>query len=403
MELCNGLLYLTSLLLNSSFRSLLRIVIGFLSRLCLQLSVSAHTRPVMTVLFSPNGDKLLSCSPLEPLAESSGLKLWDAQTGNLLFVFKASVGELQRVSSLREEYLAPVPTSTQAPRIQTLLDSQTTCCNFSPDGTIVISGHRDGSLKLWSISTGLFHHALEGNDVLAGHSSRITFCHFSPQGKFILSASQSNLVLHDAATFKLKRVFRGHTDLVASACFSSDGTTVVSGSHDKTLKVWQPSGLQHTFTGHSGPIDGCLSRGGIVLSWCYHSDNVPRLWCLKTGLLLHVLEGHYQTIHRCVFSPDGDLVISASRDRSLKIWDAKSGHRLHTLLGHAAYVTGCAFDRNVLVSLSEDKSVVIWNPATGSLKQRLEKGSSYINDFALHPQGRSVVCGRQDGTIDIWG
>ena len=74
------------------------------------------------------------------------------------------------------------------------------CCAFSPDGKSVLSGSRDETLKIWSVSDGSERYTL------SGHSARVNACAFSPDGKVVLSAAgyimsnDNTLKLWDAST-----------------------------------------------------------------------------------------------------------------------------------------------------------------------------------------------------------
>ncbi|MDR2093934.1 MAG: caspase family protein [Treponema sp.] len=72
-----------------------------------------------------------------------------------------------------------------------------------------------------------------------GHSSGVNSAAFSPDGRTIVSgSSDTTLKLWDAATGREIRTLSGHSYYVSSAAFSPDGRTIVSGSWDNTLKLW---------------------------------------------------------------------------------------------------------------------------------------------------------------------
>ena len=86
----------------------------------------------------------------------------------------------------------------------------------------------------------------------------------------------------------------GHSDSVNAVAISPDGQTLVSGSDDNTIKVWNPHTreLRHTLIGHSESVNSlAISPDGQTLvsgSWA----NTIKVWNLHTGELRHTLTGH---------------------------------------------------------------------------------------------------------------
>jgi WD40 repeat protein len=114
---------------------------------------------------------------------------------------------------------------------------------FSHEGTRVVSGAFNGSLRILNASTGKLKRKLKGN------SEVVRAVAFSHDGTRVVSgAFDGSVRIWDASTGKMERELMG--DSVTSVAFTTDGTRVVSGSErDKSLRVWDTS------TGESTSLD----------------------------------------------------------------------------------------------------------------------------------------------------
>ncbi|MEQ8961301.1 MAG: hypothetical protein RLP02_25820, partial [Coleofasciculus sp. C2-GNP5-27] len=157
----------------------------------------------------------------------------------------------------------------------------------------------------------------------------------------VLSEVYSNL--YDAVRdVRERNSFSGHEASVYAVAFSPDGQSIVSGSVDNTLKLWDTSGnLLDTLAEHEDYVTAVAFSpdGKRIVSGS--DDNTLKLWD-TSGNLLHTLEGHEAYVYAVAFSPDGKRIVSGSRDKTLKLWPGGNWQyllqvgceklRLHTLL-----------------------------------------------------------------------
>jgi WD40 repeat protein len=252
-------------------------------------NIRAHRTSVVALAFSADGKTLAS------IGDDAGVNLWDWKTGN----YDSAMGSytrtfLEHSSNLLSIAMTPDSQTlvtggldgirlwdlrTQRP-LYTLVrfDNQTYALAVKPEGDILASGHKFGSIKLWNLKTG-----------------------------------------------QLLNRIPEYTRAVSAVAFTPDGQTLVSGSYDRTIKVrnLNTGKLEYTLTGHTGRIQAiAINPDGETLASA--SRDGVRLWNLKTGELLALLTGHEDWVQSITFSRDGRLLASGGFDRTIRIWQIPS-------------------------------------------------------------------------------
>jgi WD40 repeat protein len=199
---------------------------------------------------------------------------------------------------------------------------------------------------------------------------------------------------------------QGHTDAIFSVAFSLDGKRVVTGSYDKTAKVWDAQTGKNILTlkGHTNPVSSVAFSpdGKRVVTGSY--DNTAKIWDAVTGREMLTLKGHPRTVTSVAFSPDGKRVVTGSWDKTAKVWDAVTGRDLLTLKGHVAFVYSAAFssDGKRIVTGSPDKTAKVWDAQTGKNVLTLKGHTNSVFSVAFSPDGKRIVTGSWDKTAKVW-
>jgi WD40 repeat protein len=203
---------------------------------------------------------------------------------------------------------------------------------------------------------------------------------------------------------RLIRAFEGHTGSVNSACLSIDGRLGLSGSGDKTLKLWEVATGRcvRTFEGHTDSVNSvCLSADGRY-GLSGSDDNTLKLWEVATGRCVRTFEGHTDAVKSVFLSADGRYALSGSW-RELSLWEVATGRCRRTFEGHRSHVWSACLSADGRYALAtDDDTLKLWEVATGRCHRTFEGHRSSVFSVCLSADGQYVLSGSDDRTMKLW-
>ncbi|KAF5373632.1 hypothetical protein D9758_000932 [Tetrapyrgos nigripes] len=243
---------------------------------------------------------------------------------------------------------------------------------------------------------------------LQSHSSDVRAVR-SPTNDLVLSASRDTTAISwqrqsGSSLFAPETVFRPGSRYVNAVAYlpptaeSSKGY-VVTGGQEAIINIFSLSNPKDdpdfTLLGHSENICALdVSAGGAIISGSW--DRTAKVW--KDFSLAYELKGHEQSVW-AVLAIDEEQALTASADKTIKLWMRQK--LVHTYTGHQDAVRGLALIPDLgFASCSNDSEIRVWTFG-GDIIYSLSGHTSFVYSLSVLPNG-DIVSGGEDRSVRIW-
>jgi WD40 repeat protein len=222
---------------------------------------------------------------------------------------------------------------------------------------------------------------------------KATHAAFRPDGQEVaLAGSDGTVRVWHVASGKLQRSMEHGKSALWLVSYSPDGHLLATASVDGTARVWQQDGRPATpLLNHQGDIDYLAfspDSQRLVTAGTRWTAGRPtpsarmvlptdlpgqaKVWQIVTGKALPLVCTHDKCVRHASFSPDGDLIATASDDWSARVWNLRTAKAVSPPLRHSSEVYQVAFggeQRFIATASLPDPSgageVRVWDALTG--------------------------------------
>ncbi|HRP37731.1 MAG TPA: WD40 repeat domain-containing protein [Candidatus Dojkabacteria bacterium] len=281
---------------------------------------TVHQKPIYKVVFLDDGQRIVTCS------DDYTIMVYDLKTGQPLHTLTGHSDRIWNLIKLENGLLASCSSDTtiRVWNIEKLAYERVffghtglVCCLLEFPNSVLASGSQDKSLMFWDLKS----ESKNNFKVIKNNSlGRIMTCIVINKEE-LACGSETHIQIINFEDGLLKKTLIGHTALVRDLNLLNDGKTLLSGSDDKSIRMWDlhEAKCLRVFTEHTHRANKILLwNPDIIVS--ASDDHTIKFWNLEHGNCVKTLTGHTGWVIYITILADGSL-LSCGADRTIKIWD----------------------------------------------------------------------------------
>lgn len=334
-------------------------------------------------------------------SRDKSVRLWDTQKQGDPIVIEGHTAEVTAAAYRADRNQIATADAAGFIRLWRTIDSwpegtlgahrgEVTTLFYHSNNQQVLSTGADGLAKVWQLP-------IVAPLEIASEEFGVDLAAISADGQLLATVGK----LNDRPTIVIRKVedgsvvasLLGHEAPITSLAFNSNHTQLVTGSEDKSVRIWDIADAKFPelvkYTGHEAVLRAVdFADAATVVS--AGADGKIHHWNLADGKLIRSLEGHAGEVFALAVS--ATALASASADGTVRLWNKSTGEVVRTI-EHGSPVKHLALspDNTKLATWGDDKQLKLWQQADGMLLKTVDAEAGDLTSLAFSPNSQQLA------------